>query len=508
MITTPAPAPVPATLAVRSVLVGLQIGALGLAILELSSGVLGGSIGVLLVYCIVVAVEAHWTHWLLTERLPQSFDRHWFRGVELLLLGGVGLLLDGLLSGQASDFRSLTSLGLRSVFVLLLIALTWLLSTATASDFARLGELPERDPNYVPPLESLTRRYFIGGALLLMVIGLTLVDPRLLLRTTRSPVSGPIFPALVYFVLGLVLLALAQQTILARRWNDEAVVVDGQLGPRWARLSLLFMVGAALLALILPTAYGLGLLDLLALVVQGLLILATLLGIGVVGPLAWLLSLLTGDPHTPTPSAPAAPPPTPPPPPAADSAFPFLELLRWGLLGGIVCVVVVWLLRGWLANREQLAGGLGRWRLLTLLRAFWQRLLQQLRGVAATIAERLPRRNHAATGPQTGRRTASRRGRGKTPRDAIVRYYLALTDRAAAQGLGRQPDQTATEYSASLTSQLPDNTADLANLTTAFTEARYSDHDMTTAESEQAKGAWESLRSALRNRQHNQESGS
>lgn len=496
MIVRPSP-----ELIARALVVGLMVGALSAALAGIGSAITGVGGIFPVIFCTLVAIEAQWSHWLLTERLPQSFDRLWFRGGELGALAVLGLLGDATLGGRPGGLASLTTISIRPFVIVALILVAWAASTTTASEFARLGEPPERDSTYLPPLEGLTRRFFLGGALLLLAIGFAQVELRRLLDATRGNVAGPIFAALIYFALGLVVLALAQHTLLGRRWQEEGAAVAAGLGGRWARLSVGFMGLTALLAFILPTAYGVGLLDLLALVVQGLLILLTALGFGVIGPLAALLALLSGGGSSTPPSAPGAPPPPPPPPPPAESSgIPWLDIIRWTAFTIVAAVLLFWLLRGWLENRALLRDGLGRLRLLGAIGSFFRTLLARLRGLATAIGERLPslRPRSAATGTASMGARRLRLPGARTPREQVIRYYLSLIRRAESQGIPRRPAQTPDEYAAGLDERIPDAHPDLAALTAAFVEARYSRHEVSPAESGQARTNWERLRDALR----------
>lgn len=492
----------------RALLVGLLVGALSAALAGIGSAIVGIDGAFTAIFCTLVALEAQWSHWLLTERLPQSFDRLWFRGGELGALAVLGLLGDATLGGRPGGLASLTIIALRPFVILALILVAWAASTTTASEFARLGETPDRDPTYVPPLEGLTRRYFLGGALLLLAIGFAQVETRRLLDATRGNVAGPVFTALIYFTLGLVLLALAQQTLLERRWREDGVAVAAGLGGRWARLSLGFMGLTALLAFILPTTYGVGLLDLLALIVQGLLILFAALGLGVIGPLVALLAFLTGGGSSETPTAPGAPPPPPPPPPpTASSGIPWLDIIRWTAFAIVAALLLFWLLRGWLENRALLRDGLGRLRPLGALGAFFRALLARLRGLATAIGERLPslRPGRTATSAASAGGRRLRLPGARTPREQVIRYYLSLIRRAESQGLPRRPTQTPDEYATGLDARLPDAHLDLSALTAAFVEARYSRHEVGPGESNRARTHWERLRDALRSWQRQRE---
>lgn len=485
----------------RALLLAALVAALGSALASVAQLAIGGDWAFLVAYCAVVALAAQWSGWFLAERLPQSFDRHWFRAGELGLLVALGLLGDALIGGRAGGLGTLLSIGVRPVILALLILGAWAASTATARDFARLGEHPERDPLYVPPLEALTRRFFTGGALLVATVGITTVGPGRLLDAGRAAIGGPIIAALVYFPLGLVLLALAQHTLLGRRWDAEGTAVAAGLGGRWARISLVFMALTMVLAFVLPTAYGIGLLDLLALVLRALIWLLALIGIGATAPLFLLLARLGGSSSTDTiPPAPAAPPP--PPPPAEGTGFPLLDLLRWTLFAVLAAALVFWLLRGWLDNRALLRGGLGRGGPLAWLRVLFAALIERLRSLATRIGERLPRR--ADTAARTGWAGGTGLGRllpARDPRAQIVRYYLSLVRRAGAQGVGRGAGQTPQEYATRLAPHVSEAGDDLTALTTDFVEARYSRHDITPEQSGRARGRWERVRDALRQRQ-------
>ncbi len=486
----------------RALLLAALVAALGSALASVAQLAIGGNWAFFVIYCAVVALEAQWSGWFLAERLPQSFDRHWFRAAELGPLVILGILGDALLGGRAGDLGALLTIGVRPILLALLILGAWAASTVTTRDFARLGEPPERDALYVPPLEALTQRFFIGGALLVATVGITTVGPGRILEAGRAAIGGPILAALVYFPVGLVLLTLAQHTLLGRRWVAEGTTVATGLGGRWARISLIFMSATMALAFILPTAYGVGLLDILALVLRALIWLLALIGIGATAPLFLLLSRLGGGTSSDT-TAPAAAPPPPPPPPAESTGFPLLDLLRWILFTVLAAALVFWLLRGWLDNRALLRGGLGRGgALATWLRGWLGAFMARLRGLATRIAARLPRRADDAT--RAYRAGGAGLGRflpARDPRTQIVRYYLSLIRRAGAQGFGRGAAQTPQEYAARLAPHVPEAAGDLTALTTDFIEARYSRHDVTPAQSGRARGRWERVRDALRQRQ-------
>src|SRR5204863_9826449 len=103
------------------------------------------------------------------------------------------------------------------------------------------------------------------------------------------PISGlSAGGALLYLVSGFLLYSQARLALLQARWRLDGIRVAEAVTRRWARASLALIGGVAVAALVLPRAYGLGLLDTL----RGAL---GLLGYGLalIGYLVvWLFSLL------------------------------------------------------------------------------------------------------------------------------------------------------------------------------------------------------------------------
>jgi len=77
-------------------------------------------------------------------------------------------------------------------------------------------------------------------------------------------------------------------------------------------------------------------------------------------------------------------------------------------------------------------------------------------------------------------------------------YYLALVRRGGEYGLPRQPDQTPREYQLKLQSSLPEIDEDLAAMTAAFYEARYSQHDISEDKAGLVRQWWQRIRRNLR----------
>jgi hypothetical protein len=85
-----------------------------------------------------------------------------------------------------------------------------------------------------------------------------------------------------------------------------------------------------------------------------------------------------------------------------------------------------------------------------------------------------------------------------TPRERVQYFYLAMVRRGGQRGIPRKPSQTPSEYAATLESQLPDVDAEIGSLTDAFTEARYSRHDVTPEQASLVQRIWDRIKATLR----------
>ncbi len=493
-------------LAVRALLVGGLVGALIAAFAAVGGQLIPGWDGRFLVaWCVVAGAVAQWTDWLIRERLPLNFNRVWFRATELSLLLALFQLGDTLIGGRPGGFARLFTPDARLAFAAVLILAAWSASAATAGEFARLGEVPGDDQEYVPPLQTLTGRFLGGGVALLVIVAVGQVVPRELFDLRSESVTGPILTLLTYFGLGMILLALAQHTLHRRRWQEEGLPVAEGIGGRWVRHGGVVIGAAALLAFALPTGWAGILIDALALVLQGIIWLIALLGLGFAAPFIWVLSKIRGTPVGSLPSQPV--PVTPPPdaPVAETGGGSPLELLRWLLFAAIAIALITWFVRGWLENRGDLKQALGRFAPLRLLRSLLSALLARLRGMATAIGERLPRGLGGQIRDLADARPRLRLRGARTPREQIVRYYLSVVQRAGAQGVPRRPAQSPEEYGPTLAPHLADADTDWSSLTAEFIEARYSAHNLAPDDSKRARSHWQRVRDALRLRRRGEE---
>ncbi|MGD9101525.1 MAG: hypothetical protein PVF45_13670, partial [Anaerolineae bacterium] len=223
----------------------------------------------LIVGCVLVALEAHYSYRLLRTRWALRFSATQFRVAEFAVILSALKIGSYVGDGWAKAVADVQAwphdpsliFDPETMVAFVLALSSWVAVTQSSHDLERLGEPPERHPAYTPPLESLTHRFFWGGAVLLVFAGFTRVALSDALDLERPPVPGLVLNALIYFLLGLVMLGQAQFTRLHRQWQAQEIEVADDLGHRWARYSLAFVGLAALVAFLSPIGYASDLLN-------------------------------------------------------------------------------------------------------------------------------------------------------------------------------------------------------------------------------------------------------
>ena len=360
-------------------------------------------------------------------------------------------------------------------------------------------------------LGRINGRFVGGGALLLCALGLEAVnieriaDPGLPI-STMSAVG-----AVAYLVSGCLLYSQARLAMLQSRWKLEGVEVAPGVARRWTRASVLLIAGVAGVALLLPRAYGMGLLDTL----RGML---GLIGysLALVGYLVvWLFSLLAIIPalllslfsRAETTTNNPIPPFVPPDVPATVTREPQLlpALVFWAcmlFLAGYAFWIVAQRhpgLFGALTTRGPLAW-LFRW-----LGVAWG---DTRAWVGHATEQVLASLNRPAPPPR--RRIPALRLRRLAPRELVLYFYRSTVRRATEQGVRRQSSQTPYEYRATLAQRLPDVEQELAELTESFVAAQYSPRPVSAEEARRVRQPWQRVRGrlrALRDKRQNTEDG-
>jgi hypothetical protein len=351
-------------------------------------------------------------------------------------------------------------------------------------------------------LNRIVGIFFWGGVILLILSGLARVNLREVVTMAHGRTSGAIVNALVYFLLGFLIVSEAQYTILKANWELQDIPLLGRLGRRWLYLVVGFLVMVGVIAALLPAGYSVGILDVLLTVVRWVIWAVVQLTFFILFVISWLLGslmqLFMGQPTSMGPAG-SAPRMVAPPAPVAPEGegwawWPLVRsLIFWLLLTG----VMGYSLFHFIGDRWGMVRWLSGVPFLAWLRRLWGGLRRGAGRVAtrvrAGVAQRLAARR-ARAGARAWRYFSLR---GMTPRDRVRYYYLSVLHRSAREGFGRPPAATPLEYDAMLAERLPEVTVEVHRLSQAFVEARYSEHSITHNDAEAAKGGWQRLRRAL-----------
>lgn len=468
----------------------------------------------LIIGCVLAALEASYSYRLVRARPLRGTRLVRFRVIELLMYlvllkfgGYVGEGWPDVLADMRTwPSRPLNILDLETMIAFCLALSSWWASTRTIRDLERIGEPSEYRRGQPRPRESLTKRFFWGGGVLLVAAGLTRVGIAALLKMSHPSVPGLVLNVLVYFLLGLVMLGQVQFATLRKRWRARKIKIADELPGHWARYSLIFIGLAAVMAFLLPTGYTMGLLDtvgvvlgyisaVLHLIVRFILLLLSL----PLWLLLLLLSLLTDapSPHAPAPRRLEPIPSRPAPGGVAPSWF---ETLRSLVFWAVALGAVIYVIRSYLRDHPGLLKELTALRPIQALRALAHAIWDGLLGLSQAVDERLPRPSSSSQPSPTWSRERFRflRIGARSLRERILHYYLSVLRRARRSGFPRHGDETPYEYETTLRSQLTQVEDEVARLTQAFVEARYSLHAVDRAWEERVRADWKRLKAALR----------
>jgi len=347
---------------------------------------------------------------------------------------------------------------------------------------------------------------WIGFGLLLVVcaaltrIAITTTPAGLLRASLRGLGLRPeaLASVVCYFLAGLLLMSHGRLAVLRARWFSQDVEINPAIINQWHRTSLLFVGLIALIALLLPlgrTGWLAPAIEwLIALAIRVVMVIALIFG-ALFGLLAQMLRELFGG------SAGELPPAEPVPMPLIPSQEEVASRLPPWLGGAILWLVVVlvagFLLISFLQSTELHRSRLGRQFLH--VRLWWRARRQRFhlavtRQVNKTIGRlrRVRRRASPASGIRGSIRAPA------TPRDKVRQYYLSAVQEAAQRGKPRPSHRTPLEYARDLAETWPEAQTDVTDLTEAFVDARYSEHEVDEVRATTAASTWRRLIQGLR----------
>src|SRR5262249_17791967 len=129
-----------------------------------------------------------------------------------------------------------------------LVVIFWRVGLDTGRDFADLDEpvIPTQvDPNYVSPALKLRQRFFLGGIILLILIGI--------MNAGTVALGGLVPIMVVYFVTGLLFVSQVRFAAVSREWRSMGLNSTAAVATPWFRSTAILVGIATLTAVVLPT---------------------------------------------------------------------------------------------------------------------------------------------------------------------------------------------------------------------------------------------------------------
>ncbi len=415
-------------------------------------------------------------------------------------------------------------LTLRFVVNAILILIAWGMAVLVTNDFLAMAlqadellhmeAVPREFSGYDHRIQSdrralvrrFSERWALGGMLLIAVTAASQVGMGAngFFALIRQDIAGGVIgAAIVYFLLGLLLLTFGNLAALRAKWRLEKLPSEATIVRNWPFYAFGLLLVVATVAFLMPLGGTFRLAQFLGLMIQGLSGVVYL----ILGLLMGLLALLFGGGEEPA-EEPAAPPAETMQPMAEPNQMP--ETPPW--LGGTVFWIFVALALGYAAYIYLQGRGVHFHLLLAWLRQFlrgWQQ-----------IGNAFSEWRAKALSPQAEEKAKTRRSRvrrwldalmlGRLPPDEQVRYfYLSTLENAAEHGIRRRPGETPHRFEARLASEIDsEDEAAISELTAGFVRIEFARQSTAVTAVPLLKRAWAQIQGALTRLRSDQPSGS
>ena len=344
-------------------------------------------------------------------------------------------------------------------------------------------------------VRRFSERWAIGGMLLIVLTAASQggMGSNGFFALVRQDIAGGVIgAAIVYFVLGLLLLTFGHLAALRARWQLAKLPNESTIVRNWPfyAIGLLLVVAAA--AFLMPLGGTFRLAQLMGLAIRAIsgavyLILGLIMG---------LIALLFGSDDE-IPEEPARERP--------EIASPQIEQVQpaeappW--LGGTVFWIIIALLLGYATYIYLQGRGVNFHLILAWLREF----LRGWKQIGDAFNEWRTRRflpeeeESGKSGRSRVRRWLDELMLGRLPPDEQVRYfYVSTLESAAEHGIRRRPGETPYNFQARLATQVEsDDAAAAARLTDGFVKIEFAHQGTEATAVPLLKRAWTRIRSAL-----------
>ena len=505
--------------AIIAALVGCILVAMTSFIQHIAPGLPSAYVGILRITSIGSALIGGYTTTILVQ--PSQRQRRTF-SFRLAELGLILFFARVALWASVEGFPDLASLFLQPFGVVLtlhfvvnvfLILIAWGMAILVTNDFLAMGlqadELIDLEAASRPVsgddhriqsdrralVRRFSERWAMGGMVLIMLTAASQVGMGAngFFALVRQDIAGGVIgAAIVYFLLGLLLLTFGHLAALRARWQLAKLPSEASITRNWPFYAFGLLLVVAAVAFLMPLGGTFRLAQLLGLLFRALSTFVFML----LGLLIGLISLLFGGGEEPAEETP--PPPPQIDPPQLDQAQP-PEAPPW--LGGTIFWVIVALLLGYATYIYLQGRGVNFHLFLAWLRQFlrgWQQ-------IGAAFNEWRLRAQQPET-PDKNRSGRSRLRRwlddltlGRLPPDEQVKYFYRSTlENAAEHGLRRRPGETPHRFQTRLANEIDiEDDEAVARLTAGFVRVEFARRSTDAEAVPLLKRTWTQIRGAL-----------
>jgi hypothetical protein len=308
----------------------------------------------------------------------------------------------------------------------------------------------------------------------LAIASVPIVIPGLLSIPTAP--AAPIWMAMLFGTLLLMILSLTQFTLMRSRWEIDRSKVSSNVPRQWLISGLLLIGVIGVIAAILPTRYSISFFDLLIWLSNILVQIASLLMYLLTLPFALLSRLFSSEPPD------ASEPPTfqipkMEEPPPAQAFPPVLALIRDILFWGLTFAIIGFAFYQFIASNSILVTRLRSFGIVKWISSVIQQILALFRGAGRVIQEQIARIQKSGIKlPGINLSARTRESMPMEPRSRIIYLYKELVTFAGEHGIRRQEHQTPYQYRATFEDKVPVVVNDVTDVTDVFVESRYSRH--------------------------------
>lgn len=466
----------------------------------------------------LIAFESMFSYRFVRQFSADIRERVVYRFSEIILLllvlklfvemrHGIAHFLSNFLQWQ-EDFL-VSFLTPEYLIVVGIMSLVWWLSRWYADDLNEMEcddfILSSASLEALPSNRRGVHQLIIGRILVigLVMILVTAVAQYLLVSwPEKSLTSAPNFiNVIVYFVFGLLLLSQTNFSALRAVWAYDRAIIDRNLSLRWLFYSVGFLIFLTLFALLLPVRYTLSFLPTLSYLLNSLIeFLNFLISLFLLpffllfGFFSWLLGVETEFEQSVTASPLALPEQI------VSGPVPWWELVKSVVFWFVFILIVILAISQYIRQNGRVSSFLRYIFRREWIVSAWQWLCRIFgsfrRGVSVVIQAGIHRLSSVQAKPAL-KRWQFINHRNLSARQRIMFYYLALVRRSGDAGVTRRSSQTPSEYYRSLSSVYPELDSELASMTDAFGEARYSRHSIPDEKASLVRSLWQRLRHSL-----------